>query len=501
MVSIETPVEIKLSLGNPIYRGPEGKTPVKGVDYFTQEDINDIVAQIEGGEGIDLSSYATKVYVDEAVENIEIPETDLTDYATKIYVDSAIEGVVVEETDPTVPSWAKQANKPTYTAQEVGALPANTALFSGDYNDLSNKPTLAPTPIVIQVGIAGQPSVVNGVYRLPLAITSNNLAEAYAQYQTHPSTVGMAVDLTAMGTPTKLYLDCESFYRYDDGNGGYDYETYGEFNDSSLAQQFGYEFMNVIIRLSTISGYYGQLTGIATTNQLSSYATKSYVETAIRGAESGLLKRSVVQVLPVSDIDEDTIYMVAKTGSTGDVYDEYLYVNSNWEHIGSTDVDLTDYRKAVYLETSENLDAESIAILNEIYNHIVSLNLSNNRNSNVLPSYDIFVNGEHIEYFKKYNTTITLLTGFYGADNFQKHQYVWTKDETRLWANGVSSISGNNLSVASENSVAGAYPNNSIGTNFKYIKDNYATQSYVDTAMPEYLTNTDILAIWNGNNE
>ena len=27
-----------------------------------------------------------------------------------------------EETDPTVPSWAKQPNKPTYTASEVGAL-------------------------------------------------------------------------------------------------------------------------------------------------------------------------------------------------------------------------------------------------------------------------------------------------------------------------------------------------------------------------------------------
>ena len=30
------------------------------------------------------------------------------------------------ETDPTVPAWAKAQNKPTYTAQEVGALPANT---------------------------------------------------------------------------------------------------------------------------------------------------------------------------------------------------------------------------------------------------------------------------------------------------------------------------------------------------------------------------------------
>jgi hypothetical protein len=36
------------------------------------------------------------------------------------------------ETDPTVPAWAKAATKPTYTAAEVGALPANTVIPSID---------------------------------------------------------------------------------------------------------------------------------------------------------------------------------------------------------------------------------------------------------------------------------------------------------------------------------------------------------------------------------
>ncbi len=35
---------------------------------------------------------------------------------------------LVEETDPTVPDWAKQPTKPTYTAEEVGALPADTEI-------------------------------------------------------------------------------------------------------------------------------------------------------------------------------------------------------------------------------------------------------------------------------------------------------------------------------------------------------------------------------------
>lgn len=35
-----------------------------------------------------------------------------------------------EETDPTVPEWAKQPNKPSYTAEEVGALPNTTEIPS-----------------------------------------------------------------------------------------------------------------------------------------------------------------------------------------------------------------------------------------------------------------------------------------------------------------------------------------------------------------------------------
>ena len=37
-------------------------------------------------------------------------------------------GGIVQETDPTVPAWAKQPEKPTYTAEEVGALPASTVI-------------------------------------------------------------------------------------------------------------------------------------------------------------------------------------------------------------------------------------------------------------------------------------------------------------------------------------------------------------------------------------
>lgn len=43
------------------------------------------------------------------------------------------------ESDPTVPAWAKAANKPSYAYSEITDKPA---LFSGSYNDLTDKPTI-----------------------------------------------------------------------------------------------------------------------------------------------------------------------------------------------------------------------------------------------------------------------------------------------------------------------------------------------------------------------
>ena len=61
-------------------------------------------------------------------------------------------------------------------------------------------------------------------------------------------------------------------------------------------------------------------------------------------AALALVDFSVVQTLPIQDISTHTIYLVPKsTAQTDDVYDEYIYINNDWEHIGSTTVDLSNY--------------------------------------------------------------------------------------------------------------------------------------------------------------
>ena len=51
------------------------------------------------------------------------------------------------ETDPTVPSWAKQANKPSYSYSEISGTPTlATVATTGDYDDLIDKPTIPTVP-------------------------------------------------------------------------------------------------------------------------------------------------------------------------------------------------------------------------------------------------------------------------------------------------------------------------------------------------------------------
>ncbi len=59
--------------------------------------------------------------------------------------------------------------------------------------------------------------------------------------------------------------------------------------------------------------------------------------------EPGAVKMQVVDTLPDTG-ESDTIYLLKKgIPSQQNLYDEYVYANGSWEHIGDTSVDLTDY--------------------------------------------------------------------------------------------------------------------------------------------------------------
>lgn len=81
----------------------------------------------------------------------------------------------------------------------------------------------------------------------------------------------------------------------------------------------------------------------------------------------------VVNALPTENISTSTIYLVpSTTPGEENIYDEYIYVNGNWEHIGSTTVDLSDYVTKTYFnqnvgDAAKNYVATQVAKVHNLY--------------------------------------------------------------------------------------------------------------------------------------
>lgn len=81
--------------------------------YFAENPI-DVSGKLDKNQGAANAGKVLGIDEDGAVVPVDAPTGN--------------EGGIVVETDPTVPAWAKQPNKPAYTAEEVGALPKTTEI-------------------------------------------------------------------------------------------------------------------------------------------------------------------------------------------------------------------------------------------------------------------------------------------------------------------------------------------------------------------------------------
>ena len=101
--------------------------------------------------------------------------------------------------------------------------------------------------------------------------------------------------------------------------------------------------------------------------------TDYFTEEEIQEIKSNILDQVnqfsvlVVEELPTDNIDEHTIYFVPKTkAEQNDVYDEFIYINNGWEHIGTTEVDLSSYYKKDEIDTKlEAVEGNEVFIGNE----------------------------------------------------------------------------------------------------------------------------------------
>jgi outer membrane murein-binding lipoprotein Lpp len=111
-----------------------------------------------------------------------IPKSDLASAVQTSLgkADTALQSFT--ETDPTVPSWAKQSSKPSYTYSEVGAAPASHSHYQlstlGDYRTLATKPddypNIAQFKGLKQNSVIGNPSSDTYSYIVGLRGWSDN---------------------------------------------------------------------------------------------------------------------------------------------------------------------------------------------------------------------------------------------------------------------------------------------------------------------------------------
>ncbi len=103
------------------------------------------------------------------------------------------------------------------------------------------------------------------------------------------------------------------------------------------------------------------LSGYGITDAYTKTQTDSAISTAVAGASH--LKRSIVETLPTSGIDANTIYMIlADDESTDNKYIEWMYINSNWEKVGDSDVDLSGYIKETDLVALTDAEIDAICV-------------------------------------------------------------------------------------------------------------------------------------------
>lgn len=186
-------------------------------------------------ETIDTDTEIEDTYADVILDLISRVDTlekePISEEQIEKSVKSYLEKNPIEETDPTVPAWAKAEEKPTYTAEEVGALPSTTVIpsklseltaddehetvtkeekqawnnkgdFSGNYEDLQGKPTIPtvpttlPNPQALTITYGGRTHTYDGSEALAITIETGGIERVEK----------LATDTTVTLEPNKLYV-------------------------------------------------------------------------------------------------------------------------------------------------------------------------------------------------------------------------------------------------------------------------------------------------------
>ena len=162
-----------------------------------------------------------------------------------------------------------------------------------------------------------------------------------------------------------------------------------------------------------------------------------YDKTAINGLLEGIstLDIEVVTDLPSSDISTSTIYLKLNTSAEdNNIYDEYIYVNSQWEIIGSTAIDLSNYYNKS--EVDSKLTDKAAASDLTAHTSNTDIHVTASDKSTWSGKQDTLVSGTNI---KTINNESLLGSGNIALTTEEKEVSIGTtepvNEDTKIWIN------------------------------------------------------------------
>lgn len=248
-------------------------------------------------------------------------------------------GGIVTETDPTVPGWAKQPTKPTYNKEEIGL---------GEVDNIRQYSTNNPPPYPVTSVNGETGDVVIEIPEMPNVPTKLSQLENDSQFATEEFVKNKIAEAELGGEGGEIDLS--------------GYATKEEL-DNKVDKVAGKSLVNdtEIARLKNVDNYDDTElrnglnnkaekseiptvpTKVSSFENDSNYATEEFVENEI--ATFDFIK--VVDALPETGLP-NRIYFVPKSDTgTQDLFDEYVWVNNQWEWITTKQIviDLTEYVK------------------------------------------------------------------------------------------------------------------------------------------------------------
>lgn len=126
-------------------------------------------------------------------------------------------------------------------------------------------------------------------------------------------------------------------------------------------------------------------TNVSDLGDANQYYNKNQVDNAISTAIGQVTQTTVtyeiVQNLPTTNIDPSTVYMKKESGNN--YYDQWMYINNQWAHLGTTEVDMSEYAKLTDIPTVPTVGNGTITIIDWEGNTVDSFNVNQTTSTSI----------------------------------------------------------------------------------------------------------------------